>query len=166
MRINIIAAVSENNVIGKNGKLPWHLSNDLKRFKRLTLNKPVVMGRKTFESIGRPLPQRRNIVLSTTLSNQDGIEVFNSLNACLKRLDADKVDEIFIIGGERLYKETLNLADKLFLTRVHTKIEDGDAFFPEIGSDWKNIKNEFHPKDEQNDFDYSFEEYISLLEKT
>ena len=154
--INIIAAASLNNVIGKDGAIPWHLPNDLKHFKEITLNHPVIMGRITFESIldslGKPLPGRRNIILSRskTFSEYEDVEVISSLE------EIDKENEIFIIGGERIYSQTINLADRIYLTRVEEHI-DGDTYFPEIDmSIWKLTSEEKHLKDDSNPYNYTF----------
>ena len=126
MKLCIIAALSQNRVIGRNGTLPWHIPEDLQRFKLQTLGNTVVMGRKTFESLGSPLPQRRNIVISShPLSTA---ETFPTLQAALAVLQNE--DTIFVIGGERLFHEALPIADELRLTLVHATVE-GDAFFPE-----------------------------------
>ena len=120
--------MSENRVIGINNSLPWHLSDDLKRFKSLTTNHSVIMGRKTFESIGKPLPNRRNIVLSNNKNlSFVGAKVINSIEDALLSSEDDK--ELFIIGGEKIYSSFLPLATHMYITRIHKKF-DGDAFFP------------------------------------
>ena len=125
MRIAIIAAVAQNRVIGREGVLPWHISEDLRRFKRLTTGRAVVMGRKTYESIGKPLPQRRNIVLSSTTIPR--VECYHSVQQILSALRVEET--IFIIGGAALYTLFLELADDLYLTFIHRNV-DGDALFP------------------------------------
>ena len=155
MSINIIVAASENNVIGRDGGLPWHLPEDLKRFKKLTLGHVVVMGNKTWESIPekyRPLPGRKNIVLAREENYvvPDNVQHFSSLDTAL---DTYKDETVFIIGGGEIYRQTLDRADKVYLTRVHKKI-DGDVFFPEIDLNiWKEIEREDHPE-------YSFLTYV------
>ncbi len=125
MKLAIIAAIGKNRVIGKSGKLPWHISEDLKRFKRLTTGHAVLMGRKTWASLGKPLPHRRNVVLST--ASLPGVECYSTIKDALEALkDQDKV---FIIGGAAIYSEFLDKADELFLTFVDQEI-DGDAYFP------------------------------------
>ena len=155
-----IAAVSENNVIGKDGKIPWYISDDLKRFKELTLNHPVIMGRKTHESIisqlGKNLPQRVNIVLSRTKSlKYPGTLASNSLEDAIGR--ASKIDnhQVYIIGGQSVYEQSLNLSNRLEITEVHSHYE-GDSFFPEIDS---RIWNETDREDKEG---YSFVTYRRL----
>lgn len=152
--INIIVATSLNNVIGKDNKLLWSQSADLKRFKELTTGKTVVMGRKTYESIGKPLTNRRNIVITRQDIEIEGCEVVNSLEEALK-ID----DEIFIIGGGEIYQKSIILANKIFLTLIETEIE-GDTYFPQLSYDWKIEKTEFFQKDEKNQFDYQFINYV------
>lgn len=150
--INIIVAHSLNRVIGKDNKLIWRQSSDLRRFKELTTGKTVVMGRKTYDSIGKPLPNRRNIVISRqTDLNIPGVEVVKSLQDVIS-LDS----EIFILGGGEIYKKSLELGivNKIYLTLIHTNV-DGDTYFPEIG-DWDEESSEFFRKDEKNQYDYSF----------
>jgi dihydrofolate reductase len=154
--INIIVAHSINRVIGKDNKLIWKQSADLKRFKELTLAKTVVMGRKTYESIGKPLPNRRNVIITRQNIEIPFCEVVNSLEEALK-LDS----EIFILGGGEIYQKSIILADKIFLTKIWTELE-GDTYFPEIGSEWKIESEEFYNKDDKNQFDYSF---INLIKK-
>ena len=139
MDIVIIAAISENNVIGKDGNLPWHIPEDLKRFKELTMGHPVVMGRRTFESIGKPLPGRNNIVITHNREyNPEGVTVFHTFEDVL----AYKYPKIFIIGGYSLFKEALQFADVLEITRVHRKV-DGDVFFPDVDWDeWEEIERD------------------------
>ena len=154
----MIAAVSDNNVIGKDGKLPWHLKDDLVRFKKLTAGRCCIMGRKCYESIGHPLPDRTNIVVS---SNQDleipGCVVKPSLQYAADYANSKNDLTPFIIGGGTLYKQAINLVNYLYLTRVHTLIEDGDAFFPELNMDqWKVISSENYKADADNDFDTTY----------
>lgn len=145
MKIVLIAAVAQDGTIGQAGKIPWHISEDLKRFKRLTMGHPIIMGRKTFESIGKPLPGRRNIILT----RQPGPDHFASLDAALKSCDDQTV---FIIGGAEVYRAALPVADTLLLT--HVKLPGGgDTKFPEYDhSRWREVAREDHP-------DYSFVEY-------
>lgn len=133
-KISLIAALSENRVIGKDNKLPWHLPEDLRHFKEVTSGHPVIMGRKTFESIGRLLPKRHNIVVSRDSSYVvEGATMAHSLEQALEIAKNYDQNEIFIIGGGQIFKQSLPLADRLYLTIVHTEIE-GDAFFPEYAS--------------------------------
>jgi len=152
--ISLIVAASTNNVIGVAGDLPWHLSDDLRRFKALTMGKPIVMGRKTWESIGRPLPGRRNIVISRQ-ANYDapGCDVVASPDAAVAAAGA--AAEIMIIGGGHIYAEFLPRASRIYLTRVHTLI-DGDAYLPELGDDWLEVLVEECVADNGNEFACSF----------
>ncbi|HLU81488.1 MAG TPA: dihydrofolate reductase [Flavobacteriaceae bacterium] len=154
--ITIIVAKSENNVIGNENQLIWHLSGDLKRFKALTTGHPIIMGRKTYESIGKPLPNRTNIVITRNKDwNPEGVLVVNSLHEAIEK--GKEIDEeIFIIGGGNIYEQAMDWADALEVTEVHQTFE-GDTKFPEIDSSiWKEIAREDFGKDEKNEFDYSF----------
>jgi len=136
MKISLIVAVSRNGAIGLNNQLPWYLPEDLKYFKSVTMGKPLIMGRKTFDSIGRPLPGRANIVLTRDPQwTSDGVEVVQSVEQALVAgeisCEAADVDEIMVIGGEQIYRMTLDLADRIYLTQVDADVE-GDAFFPDI----------------------------------
>lgn len=154
----MIVAVSDNNVIGKNGQLPWHLKTDLQRFKKLTENHTIIMGRNCFNSIGKPLPNRTNVVVS---SNTDleipGCIVKPSLQYAADYTNSRYDSTPFIIGGGTLYRQAINLVNVLYLTRVHTIIEDGDVFFPELDmSKWDIEHSEDVPADKDNDFDTTF----------
>jgi len=144
MKVSLIVAVSQNNVIGRDNQLPWHLPEDLKYFKAVTMGKPLLMGRKTFESIGRPLPGRTNIVITRDSAwTADGVEVATDIDAALaagkKACKASGSDEIMVIGGDQIYRVFLPFADRLYLTRVEAEVE-GDAFFPEVDlSDWEQV---------------------------
>jgi dihydrofolate reductase len=156
--ISIIVAASTNNVIGVGGELPWKISDDLKRFKELTMGKPVVMGRLTWESIGRALPGRQNIVITRQQDfSADGCEVVTSPAAALSV--AGDAEEIMIIGGSQVYDLFLPKADCLYVTRVQAAI-DGDAFFPAIGSaDWHLVNSEWHEAGDSNEFAFEFRVY-------
>lgn len=149
MKISIIVAASQNWVIGNKGTLPWHLSDDLKNFKQVTLNKPIIMGRKTFESIGRPLPKRKNIVISRTVNKIPGCEVFSSLaNAITAHNTAS---EIMIIGGSEIYQAALPMTNRIYLTEVKSTVQ-GDTFFPAIDiSKWKITSRQQFQKNSHND---------------
>ena len=130
MKISLIVAAATNNVIGRDGELPWHLSEDLKRFKRLTIGKPIIMGRLTYESIGKPLPDRRNIVISSRQGLKiDGCEVVASPDAAIELTVDD--EEVMVIGGGGVYAQMLPMADRIYLTRVHAAV-DGDTYIPDL----------------------------------
>ena len=151
--IILIAAVSDDGYIGKNGKLPWHIPEDLKRFKELTKGHPVIMGRKTWESLPiKPLPERTNYVITRQAGYvAEGAIVVNSLEEAIKKAGKES-DRLFIIGGGSIYSQAMKLADVLEITEVHRKVE-GDVKFPEIGKEWKEVKRE--------DFrEYSFVTYV------
>lgn len=156
MKISLIVAMASNRVIGLNNQMPWHLSTDLKKFKRITMGKPIVMGRKTFESIGRPLPGRTNIIISRNSDYaQTGCLVFNDIDEALNNA-CQLADEVFVIGGSALYDEFLPRADKLYLTQINQAFE-GDTFFPEINlDDWCEANREDIDNDPQVAFSYSF----------
>ena len=155
--ISLIVAVAENGVIGRKGELPWRLSDDLKRFKAITMGKPIVMGRKTWESIGRPLPGRQNIVITRQPGfAAEGCDVVGSTREAVTV--AGDADEIMIIGGSEVYALFLPEAGRVYLTRVHATVE-GDAFFPELGDEWLLVGNESHSADEKNEFDVTFRIY-------
>lgn len=156
--ISLIVAASTNNVIGADGDLPWKLPDDLKRFKRLTMGKPIVMGRRTWESLGRPLPGRQNIVLTRqTDFVADGCEVVASPAAALSA--AREAPEIMIIGGSQVYELFLPKAVRLYLTRVHAVV-DGDAFFPDFDEDaWRLMDSETHSADANNEIAFEFKTY-------
>ena len=156
--LTIIAAVSINNVIGNNNKLIWKLSNDLKRFKNLTTNHSVIMGRKTFESLPNPLPDRDNIVITRdTNYSKPNIQVCSSIEDAINLTKTDT--QPFIIGGGEIYSQTINIVDKIELTRVHEEF-DGDAYFPEIPLDiFELINEENYNSDLENEFDYSYLTY-------
>ena len=147
--------MSKNRVIGNNNELIWKLSSDLKRFKELTTGHPVVMGRKTYESIGRPLPNRRNIIITRNSEYEvEGCEVVSSLEEALLL----SANDCFIIGGGEIYKQSLELADKIYLTLVHKDFE-GDTQFPELSKEWAIIDNKDFEADQKNEYNYSFIEY-------
>lgn len=158
MSIAIIVAVAENGVIGKDNQLIWRLSSDLKRFKALTMGNPILMGRKTHESIGKALPGRENIILTRNETYQaENCTIIHDLKNFVDSRK-DKTEKIFIIGGEEIYRLSLEFADEVQLTRVHTAI-DGDAFFPELDDTWKEVESTKYEKDEKNEYDYSFLTY-------
>ena len=156
--ISIIAAMDRNRLIGNNNQLPWHLPADLAHFKKLTMGKPIIMGRKTYESIGRPLPGRKNIVLTRDATFQaEGVFVANSLQQALEHVAS--ADEAMIIGGSAIYELALSRADRLYITYVENSYQ-GDAWFPEIDSaEWDVIATEQHAADRENLSDMQFVTY-------
>ena len=165
MIISHLVALSNNFVIGVNNDLPWKLKKDLQHFSAYTQNKAIVMGRKTFESIGRPLPNRKNIVISSTLNTQVGIEVVSSLDQGIKLAsqwnnDNAGGEEIVLIGGGYVFEESKDIVNKLVLTRVECEIE-GDVFYPEIDlSSWEKILTESFKQDSENEYNFKVETYI------
>jgi dihydrofolate reductase len=156
--LNLIVALDKSRVIGLNGRLPWKLSNDLKRFKLLTLGYPVIMGRKTFESIGRALPARQNIVLTRNSEfSAEGVDLFCSLEQALDSFTGGKNKEIFIIGGAEIYSEGLARADRIYLTEVEANV-DGDTCFPELSADdWVEIDDSgLFAADDRHTYPYRF----------
>lgn len=153
--INLVAAMANNRVIGRDNQMPWHLPADLQHFKSVTMSHPILMGRKTFESIGRPLPGRRNLVISRNPGLQlEGAEVFNSLEQAIAACAG--VEQLMIIGGANLYQQTLAMADRLYLTFIELDT-DGDAHFPEWQDDeWQEIDRESHQPDDKNPYHYQF----------
>ncbi|NOQ14426.1 MAG: dihydrofolate reductase [Methyloprofundus sp.] len=155
MKLSLIVAMATNRTIGINNQMPWHLSADLKKFKQITMGQPIIMGRKTFESIGRPLPGRQNIIISRDpLYQQQGCLVFNDLDSALQ--DCAEIDEVFVIGGATLYAATLARADRLYITEIQQTFE-GDTWFPEIKREqWREVAREDIDNDSSVDFNYSF----------
>jgi dihydrofolate reductase len=158
MRLSMIVAAAENGVIGRGGELPWQLSGDLKRFKALTMGHAIIMGRKTWEAIGRPLPGRRMIVVTRQpYYVAGGAEVVNDVATACRLAESAGDQEAFIIGGGEVYRHSLALTDRVYLTRVHAA-PDGDAFFPPLDpQDWRQCSRESHPADAKNEFAYTFE---------
>jgi dihydrofolate reductase len=152
----MIVAASANNVIGANAGMPWHLREDLRRFKEITMGKPMIMGRLTFESIGKALPGRRSIVITRQLDYQQaGVEVATTPDAALKL--AGDAEEVMIIGGGEVYEQLLPMTDRIYLTRVHAEF-DGDTFFPEINEDeWQIVSSEPLPPNDERPFSISFQ---------
>jgi dihydrofolate reductase len=159
--ISLIVATSANGVIGRGGELPWHLSDDLKRFKQLTLGKSIVMGRKTFESIGRALSGRQNIVLTRQSEFvADDCDIVSSVDAAIAT--AGDAGEVMVIGGSEIYELFLPLAERIYMTRVHMDI-DGDARFPELDDEqWQETEREHHDADDSNEYEFT----TSVLERT
>ena len=166
IRLAVMVAAAENGVIGKNNALPWHLPEDLRYFKRVTMGKPIIMGRKTFESIGRPLPGRTNIVITrNTTLQMEGVEVAYSLDEALDLAASiashDGAQEAVVIGGAQIYREAIPAADRLYITEVHANVE-GDTVLPAIDwARWRQVSRECWGAEPPNPYDYSFLRYES-----
>lgn len=161
MKLAIIVATDQQGLIGENNDLPWRLSADLQYFRRVTMAKPLIMGRNTHESIGRALPGRKNIIVTKNKSfHADGCTVVNSIDDAL--LACEDVDEVMVMGGASLYEQLLPIADKLYLTQVHASLT-GDTWFPAWSKDeWSEISREDYQADEKNEYDYSFIVYEKI----
>lgn len=157
MKISIVVAVSQNQVIGSQGTLPWRLSSDLKKFKKITSGHTIIMGRKTYESIGRPLPNRTNILITRNpIYQAEGCYVVHSLEESLNLAQNQQASEVFIIGGGEIYQQALPQVDKIYLSRVNTQLE-GDTFFPPLDTqEWKTIHQEAFLADDKNEYDFNF----------
>jgi dihydrofolate reductase len=153
MTVSLVVAFSTNNVIGRDGALPWHLPDDLRHFKRITMGKPVIMGRKTFESVGRPLPDRHNIVMTRDPDYAaEGCDVVSSVGEALEL--AGDVEEVMVIGGAQVYRDFLPRADRIYLTRVQAEVQ-GDTFFPEFDKDaWRLVSSAHHAADEKHQYPF------------
>lgn len=157
MIISLIAAMDKNRLIGKENGLPWHLPADFKHFKEVTMGKPIIMGRKTFESIGKPLPGRKNIVISRKGFSADGITVVDSIEKALKAVES--TDEVMVIGGASFYEQMIDRADRMYLTLVEAEFV-GDAWFPDFDSkDWDVISESVYKSDEKNNYDFTIRVY-------
>ncbi|CAN5345091.1 dihydrofolate reductase [soil metagenome] len=156
--ISHLVAASENNVIGKNNELPWHLPDDFKFFKNKTWGMPVIMGRKTFESLEKELPGRFNIVVTKTVDwEKDNVVTVNSIENAIDRAKGTDCLQIFIIGGGEVFKESMNLINTIYLTRVHTTIE-GDVFYPSIDEDkWQLVEEDLHKADAKHKYAFTFQ---------
>jgi len=152
--LNLIVAIAHNNVIGLAGKMPWHLPAELAYFKRITMGHPIVMGRKTFDSIGRPLPGRRNIVVTANATWRcEGVEVAGNIEAALSMVEGSSA---FVIGGATLYAAALPVADRVYLTAIDATVE-GDTFFPKLAPEtWREVSRERREKDDKNAYDVDF----------
>ena len=167
MEKTIIVAIADNNAIGRDNALLWHISEDLKFFRRTTSGCPVIMGRRTFESIGRPLPKRTNIVVSRGFDAPEGVGVVPSLEAaysaaeCAMEANPESTGRCFVIGGGQIYAQAMNDADRMVITHVHTVIEDADTFFPPIDPEvWQVESRSEMMNDPESGFDFEFVEYI------
>jgi len=157
--LSLIVATANNNIIGKDNEMPWHLPADLAYFKKITLGKPIIMGRKTFESIGRPLPGRRNVVISRDINYQaEGVESVTSVDHALALVDG--VEEVMVIGGGAIYSHCMSVATRLYVTHIKADIA-GDTKFPlfDIENDWQKVNSEFFKADEHNVYDLDFAIY-------
>jgi dihydrofolate reductase len=165
MIISHLVALSNNFVIGVNNDLPWKLRKDLQHFSAYTQNKAIVMGRKTFESIGRPLPNRKNIVISSTLKPQEGLEIVSSLDQGIEAANLwnkgnSGSEEIILIGGGYVFEESKNIVNKLVLTRVECEI-DGDVFYPQVDlSNWEKVSSAFFKQDNENEYNFKVETFV------
>lgn len=161
--ISLIAAIGKNNELGKGNTLLFNLPADMKHFRETTSGHTVIMGRKTFESIGKPLPNRRNIIITRdTNYKKEGVEVMHSLEEAINMSKND--GEVFIIGGAEIYKQSIEIADKLYITHVDGGDKDADAFFPEIIPIlWNEISHEEHKKDDKNPLNYTFSVYEKFI---
>ena len=154
MITTIVVAISENHVIGKDNKLLWHQPADLKHFKDITNGHTVIMGRKTYNSVGKPLPKRRNIIITRKTITIEGCEVVNSIEAALALCKSEQ--EVFIVGGAEIYKQAMHLTDRIYLTIMHQDF-DGDSFFPDLDKNvWKEVHREDYEADDKNPLAYSF----------
>ncbi|MFK7798163.1 MAG: dihydrofolate reductase [Aureispira sp.] len=164
MLISIIVGLGHDQVIGKNNDMPWHLSADLRYFAKTTKGHPIIMGRKCYESIGRPLPKRHNIIITRNKAFQaQGCVVVHSLEDALNEAanyyqnNPTDAPEVFVIGGGEIYQQALSTADRLYITYIDVRVEDGDVFFPAFDQNqWLTIKEEAHQKDEKNPYNYTF----------
>ena len=160
MILSVIVAMAHNRVIGLNNQMPWYLPADLAWFKKNTLNKPVIMGRKTFESIGRPLPNRHNIVISRQIESIDNkisnVSWVKSIDEAISLAQKQQPDEVFIIGGGNIYQQVLPLIERLYLTHIDAELQ-GDTYFPDyLSEQWQVIYQEDHQADEKNSYPYQF----------
>lgn len=163
MILSAIVAATENNVIGKDGLMPWRLPDESAYFRRTTLGHPVITGRKNYEAMGRPLPDRLNIVVTRQADYEvpEGVAVVHSLDKALELEAVKSADEVFIIGGQQIYDEAMPRIDRLYLTTVHAKIDGGTAFFTYDPADWRLVRSEHHPADDSNKYAFT----IKLLER-
>lgn len=159
MTISIIVAAAENNAIGKGGQLLWHLPNDMKFFKNITWANPVIMGRKTWASLGKPLPGRANIVISRQADCQcEGADVVHNLFDAIEKARELHTKEVFVIGGGQIYKESLVVANRIYMTRVHANFEEADTFFEGVNwKEWTLLKSQYFPVDEKNKLPHTIE---------
>jgi len=161
MTLSILVILSTNNVIGRDNKLPWHMPADLKRFKNLTMGHHILMGRRTFDEIKKPLPGRVNVVITRDPQfAPEGVAIARSIDEAISKAEAAGDLEIFLIGGGEIFKQVIHIADRMYITRIHAEI-DGDTYFPEFDdvNEWKLIDAEHFEADEKNAYPYSFLTY-------
>jgi dihydrofolate reductase len=157
MKVSILLAIGKNNELGGNNALLWKLSDDMKLFKQLSMGHSIIMGRKTFESIGKPLPGRKNIVVTTSFIDVEGIYTATDLNHAIEMARESGDDEAFIIGGAQIFNYAVDLADKMYLSFVDGTFEDADVFLPEIDySDWKLVESKQFEKNDRNEYNFEF----------
>ncbi len=163
MKVSIIAAVAENGVIGKDNDLVWHLPDDFKFFVSKTKGHPVIMGRKTFESLGKPLKNRPNLMVSSNPDySPDGVSVFQSLKDALEEAAELDKEEVFIIGGANVYKQAFEFSTHMYITKVHSSYE-GDTYFPDFGEEWELIEEDPRKADEKHAVDFTFRTYKKTI---
>jgi dihydrofolate reductase len=161
MQVSIVVAASENNVIGLDNQLPWHLPDDLRFFKRTTSGKPVLMGRNTWDSLGRALPNRLNLVVSSSLNQvPEGVLLFPGLEEAMEYLHKEHYEELFIIGGGKIYESSMKYTDVIYMTRVHTTLDKGTVFFPVFSAEeWELTWEERHERDEKHAYPFTFQKW-------
>ena len=161
MKISLVAAIAQNNAIGKDNDLLWHLPADFKHFKTTTNGHFILMGRKTFESFPKPLPNRTHLIITRQKNYlvPDNCFAFASVNDALQFAQQQNQEIVYVIGGGEIYKETISIANELVITHVNAEFDEADAFFPEIKSEWKMISEAFHKSDEKNKFDFTITVY-------
>lgn len=161
MKISLIAAIAQNNAIGKNNDLLWHLPADFKHFKTTTSGHFILMGRKTFESFPKPLPNRTHLIVTrqANYNTPENCFAFASVKEALQFAKQNNQEKVYVIGGGEIYKETIAIANELVITHVNETFEDADAFFPEITSDWNIISEEFHKSNDKNKYDFTINVY-------
>lgn len=161
MKISLVAAIAQNNAIGKDNDLLWHLPADFKHFKETTSNHFILMGRKTFESFPKPLPNRTHLIITRqkNYTVPENCFAFQTINEALEFAKKQNQEVVYVIGGGEIYKQTIDIANELIITHVVATFENADAFFPEITSDWKTITEVFHKADEKNNYDFSIVTY-------
>lgn len=158
VKISLIAAIGRNRELGASNDLLWHLPDDFAWFVRHTKGHPVIMGRRTMESLGKPLRNRRNLVVSRQKGLvSEGFEFFTDLNAALESAKQTEAEEIFIIGGGQIYEQSLAMADRLYITQVDAEFPAADTYFPEYGTNWKKIFSQFHDRDEKHAYTFEYQ---------